>query len=67
MHGFATSKTFLRMACVALVMLVSSCGLFKKKCDCPDLRRSKRIAKTTTKSPIVASQEHNLFYLRRVV
>jgi hypothetical protein len=26
------------------LLLLNSCGLFKKKCDCPDVRKSKRVA-----------------------
>jgi hypothetical protein len=26
------------------LLLFNSCGLFKKKCDCPDVRKSKRVA-----------------------
>jgi len=37
------SKFFLLLFLIVILAL-PSCSLFKKKCDCPDHRRSKRIA-----------------------
>jgi hypothetical protein len=38
-------RFILRLSLVlALTLFVGSCKLFKKKCDCPDHKRSKRIA-----------------------
>ncbi len=37
-------------AFIALSLLLSACSLFKKKCDCPDHRRAKRVATIIDKS-----------------
>jgi hypothetical protein len=31
-------------ALIILSLLLNACSLFKKKCDCPDHRRAKRVA-----------------------
>lgn len=37
-------KSKIILACALAALLLSSCSLFKKKCDCPDHKRAKRIA-----------------------
>jgi hypothetical protein len=34
---------FVLLIALALLLL-NSCGLFKKKCDCPNVRKAKRVA-----------------------
>jgi hypothetical protein len=47
-HGSPVKKDMRKLRLFLLLVLVAlgfqSCGLGKKKCDCPDLRRSKRVA-----------------------
>jgi hypothetical protein len=38
------SKIFLIFIGFIWLSSISSCKVFRKKCDCPDVRRSKRIA-----------------------
>jgi hypothetical protein len=42
------SKLRLFLLLVLVALGFQSCGLGKKKCDCPDLRRSKRVAMLST-------------------
>ena len=43
-----TFKTIMKIRFVLLIalalLLLNSCGLFKKKCDCPNVRKAKRVA-----------------------
>jgi hypothetical protein len=41
----------------AISILFDSCGLFRKKCDCPDLRRSKRLAQVGLEEPMLHKEK----------
>jgi hypothetical protein len=47
---------YIRMKKAALILILiasmglSSCSLFKKKCNCPDVRRQKRVALLSDKA-----------------
>jgi hypothetical protein len=38
---------------ILAALLLGSCGIFKKKCNCPDLRKSKHIAEIWAQETIV--------------
>lgn len=42
-------KTKLILISFLSAIMLSSCSLFKKKCDCPDHKRAKRIAELIEK------------------
>jgi hypothetical protein len=52
---------------LSLCLALSSCGLFKKKCDCPDLRRSKRIATHPSEKHDSTHASSENLYLRDAV
>lgn len=63
-----SAKQVLSTVLVSLIVLTTpACGLFKKKCDCPDLRRSKRIAAQPVNSDQAEACKSNLSYLRPAV